>query len=301
MIIVKLSVIIPVYNTEKYLSRCVDSVLGQGFTDFELLLIDDGSTDSSGIICDQYAKRDSRVHVFHKENGGASSARNMGLDNAKGEWVTFVDSDDYVLDNYFSFSCEEDIGLFVHNWKFANGTVKDRYEPCVIDENTYYQFLKNNIHTDAFRTVCCFFFKREILNDNNIRFDDRFKLGEDTLFVLDYYKYIETIQIMGNSCYIYDRQDNWDNKYCLSWVEAMDYLDAFMDRYDSLPCESMSLLGFMFSFIQKMMHPDESRKTLKWATAKPVLRYKKKQLPYKGVKYRIKYHFAKAMSVFSNV
>jgi hypothetical protein len=81
----------------------------------------------------------------------------------------------------------------------------------------------------------------------------------------------------------------------------MDYLDAFMDRYDSLPCESMSLLGFMFSFIQKMMHPDESRKTLKWAVAQPVLRYKKKQLPYKGVKYRIKYHFAKAMSVFSNV
>ena len=79
-----LSVIIPVYNTEQYLPRCVDSVLSQGFQDFELLLVDDGSTDGSGVLCDLYAKKDDRIHVFHKENGGASSARNVGLDNAKG-------------------------------------------------------------------------------------------------------------------------------------------------------------------------------------------------------------------------
>lgn len=84
----KISVIVPVYNTEKYLHRCVDSILAQTFTDFELLLIDDGSTDSSGAICDEYAQKDSRVRVFHKENGGASSARNLGLDNATGEWIT---------------------------------------------------------------------------------------------------------------------------------------------------------------------------------------------------------------------
>jgi glycosyltransferase involved in cell wall biosynthesis len=93
-----ISIIVPVYNTEKYLDQCIQSILSQTYTDFELLLIDDGSTDSSGAICDRYAEQDSRVRVFHKPNGGVSSARNLGLDNAKGEWVTFCDSDDWVYD-----------------------------------------------------------------------------------------------------------------------------------------------------------------------------------------------------------
>ena len=92
----KISIIIPVYNSENTLRRCIDSVLNQTFTDFECLLIDDGSKDRSGEICDEYAQMDSRVRVFHKENGGVSSARNVGLDNARGEWITFCDSDDTV-------------------------------------------------------------------------------------------------------------------------------------------------------------------------------------------------------------
>ena len=92
----KVSIIVPVYKAEKYLNRCVDSILAQTFTDFELLLIDDGSPDRSGEICDEYAKKDSRIRVFHKKNGGVSSARNLGLDNVLGEYVTFVDSDDWV-------------------------------------------------------------------------------------------------------------------------------------------------------------------------------------------------------------
>ena len=94
-----ISIIVPIYNTEKYLDRCIQSILAQIYTDFELLLIDDGSTDSSGVICDRYVELDSRVRVFHKKNGGASSARNIGLDNANGEWVMFVDSDDYLRCN----------------------------------------------------------------------------------------------------------------------------------------------------------------------------------------------------------
>ena len=94
-----ISVIIPVYNTEQYLHRCIDSVLAQTYQDFELFLIDDGSKDSSGAICDEYASQDTRVRVFHKENGGVSSARNMGLDHARGEWITFVDADDWMADD----------------------------------------------------------------------------------------------------------------------------------------------------------------------------------------------------------
>lgn len=96
-----LSIIVPVYNVEAYIKRCIDSILNQPFHDFELILIDDGSTDNSGRICDEYACKDSRVIVTHKANGGQSSARNMGLDIAKGEYITFVDSDDYISDDCY--------------------------------------------------------------------------------------------------------------------------------------------------------------------------------------------------------
>ena len=111
----KISVIIPVYNAEVYLHRCVDSLLSQSFKDFELLLVDDGSVDSSADICDEYANGDERVRVFHKKNGGVSSARNLGLDNARGEWVVFVDADDWIVDNGFNVDyniLQEDLILF---------------------------------------------------------------------------------------------------------------------------------------------------------------------------------------------
>ena len=91
-----ISIIIPVYKAEKYLHRCVDSVLAQTFTNFELILIDDGSPDNSGAICDEYAKQDGRVKVFHQKNQGVSVARNLGIEQAKGEWIAFIDSDDWV-------------------------------------------------------------------------------------------------------------------------------------------------------------------------------------------------------------
>lgn len=92
----QISVIIPVYNVEKFLRRCLKSVINQTMSDLEIILVDDGSNDNSGEICDEYAKNDDRIIVIHKENGGLRSARNKGLDIATGEWITFVDSDDYI-------------------------------------------------------------------------------------------------------------------------------------------------------------------------------------------------------------
>ena len=115
------SIIVPVYNAEKFLRRCIDSILAQTYTDFELLLIDDGSKDSSGSICDKYAAKDERIRVFHKENGGVSSARNLGLDHAQGEWVTFVDADDYIEENFLkSFEGNLDADLVVGNAVLIN-------------------------------------------------------------------------------------------------------------------------------------------------------------------------------------
>ena len=92
----ELSIIVPVYNVALYLNRCVDSILNQTYSDFELLLIDDGSTDISGVICDEYAVSDNRVKVIHKDNGGVSSARNVGINNSQGKYIMFCDSDDFV-------------------------------------------------------------------------------------------------------------------------------------------------------------------------------------------------------------
>ena len=94
-----LSIIVPIYNVEKYLCKCIDSVIAQTYQEWELLLIDDGSTDNSGNICDEYAKKDSRIRTFHNKNRGASAARNTGLDASIGEWIYFLDGDDYISDD----------------------------------------------------------------------------------------------------------------------------------------------------------------------------------------------------------
>lgn len=101
----KISIIVPVYNVEKYLEKCVRSILAQTFTDFELILVDDGSPDSSGAMCDQFAEQDQRVKVIHKENGGLSDARNAGIELATGEYLGFVDSDDYSYLRVLHFVC----------------------------------------------------------------------------------------------------------------------------------------------------------------------------------------------------
>ena len=95
-----ISVIVPVYNVEKYLPRCIESILRQTYPHFELILVDDGSLNKSGAICDRYAKKDARVKVIHKENAGISTARNAGVDMAQGEYISFVDSDDWVREDY---------------------------------------------------------------------------------------------------------------------------------------------------------------------------------------------------------
>lgn len=118
-----ISIIVPVYNSEKTLCRCVDSVINQPFNNWEILLIDDGSTDKSFEICENYALKDKRITVLHKENGGVSSARNIGLDNAKGKWVTFIDSDDYIAVDALSMdynTLDEDLLLFPY-YSINNG------------------------------------------------------------------------------------------------------------------------------------------------------------------------------------
>lgn len=189
-----ISVIVPVYNAECWLRRCVDSILAQTFTDFELLLIDDGSTDASGVICNEYAKQDSRVRVFHKPNGGVSSARNLGLDNACGEWITFCDADDYVypewLQNYdiesvfdediVSQGMESDHEIFFTDKRSSKASFGYRGNIAeYVELNAAYRLF-------GFLMIKCF--RAEVIKANGIRFDNCVKFQEDELFVTEFLK-----------------------------------------------------------------------------------------------------------------
>lgn len=211
----KISIIVPVYNAEKYLNRCVDSILSQTFEDFEILLIDDGSKDKSGAICDEYAKKDNRVRVFHKENGGVSSARNVGLDEACGEWICFVDSDDF-LNNYFlaSWQLEFHVDLEIQGyWQvFNNGQCKEE----VLMEDISGNDIKAIISIlSKYRNVgylWCRCFQYEIIDKNKIRFNEFFKIQEDEEFIWHYMRYCKSLKVIPSSNYYY-MVPNFQEKY----------------------------------------------------------------------------------------
>ena len=148
----KISVIIPIYNAGKYLHRCIDSILSQSYCNLEILLIDDGSTDASGYICDEYAKKDSRVKVFHKENGGASNARNTGLDHCTGEWISFVDADDYLLPETFIeglFNELKGVSYDVIEFPFERGQLgRTAYKEGPYCRNKFDSFYTNQFHNE---------------------------------------------------------------------------------------------------------------------------------------------------------
>lgn len=148
----KISVIVPVYKAETYLHRCVDSLLAQTFTDFEILLVDDGSPDRSGEISDEYARKDSRVRVFHKENGGVSSARQCGMDNARGEYTIHADPDDWVdptmLEELYRKAKEEDADMVICDFyeERKNKTIYVRQQPSALDHETVLCELFQQLH-----------------------------------------------------------------------------------------------------------------------------------------------------------
>lgn len=179
------SVIVPVYNVEKYLSTCLDSILNQSFTDYELLLIDDGSTDSSGQICEEYAKKNERIRVFHKPNGGLSSARNLGICNAQGRFLLFVDSDDYILtsDGFLEIvDYTEELSLDVVRFEYVavNEACECLYDGgsslkqvCVGKSLSAYDMVTKAINGEWFSWL--FLIRREILGGTLFDVDRKFQ------------------------------------------------------------------------------------------------------------------------------
>lgn len=232
------SIIVPVYNTEKYLHRCIDSVLAQTYINFELLLIDDGSKDNSGKICDEYAAKDSRVQVFHKENGGVSSARNLGLEFAVGEYICFIDADDWV-----------DAG-YIETLLPANGEEMVVCSVVIEEEEKYCLTIcdKEYRHEDwacslnyliEHMTICCPWCKimrRDIIERYHIRFDVKVSAGEDMLFVYDYISTgLNSVRTISAPLYHYYVADNTSLSHRVVDFSTTEYvLDCIKQRVDNL-------------------------------------------------------------------
>lgn len=200
----RFSIIVPVYKVEPILPRCIESILNQTVADFELILIDDGSPDRCGLICDEYAAKDSRIHVIHQVNGGVSRARNAGMDIAKGEYIVFVDSDDWVDKGYLSILNRDDadVAVVCSSVYLADGTLK---------ETTYEENLVTSITSEA--DIICFLkkwyaiqvwgkrFRRKVIEENSLRFDTSFQYGEDSLFLAQYIMHTQRIVTYSDAVY----------------------------------------------------------------------------------------------------
>lgn len=212
-----LSVIVPVYNVELYISKCISSIITQTFNDIELLLIDDGSTDRSGYICDEYARNNSCIRVFHQLNNGVSSARNIGIDNARGKWITFVDSDDWVIPEFvekikeFVNSDYDIISFGCHYYKNGKKLYSDEYS--AFDINFYSLRDCKILHHQLWGYA----FKKEIFSDRKIRLNDDIRYAEDVeLICRVFVASNKKIRYIGHSLYCY----NWRDYSATSFINS---------------------------------------------------------------------------------
>ena len=255
-----ISVIVPVYNVEKYLGECIESILSQTYENFELILVDDGSPDNSGKICDEYAEKDNRIRVIHKENGGVSSARNTGLDNAKGEYITFVDSDDIIDKQYLELMYKRIVEVdsdmcFCHFDRFdANEYEKHqekipKYLAVDFNDKEFIDFasaffdLKNNVFGSIWRTI----YKSSSIE--KIRFNSKIRISEDLVFAMNAICNSKSICSIPNVLYHYRSNSNsagktYKKNFLTSQIELKKELELIFVRFDKKKCNKISQTYF---------------------------------------------------------
>lgn len=208
------SIIVPVYNVEKYLNRCVDSLVRQTYRQLEIILVDDGSWDDSGNLCDEWKKKDDRIKVIHKKNGGLASARNAGLEYAQGEFICFVDSDDWVDVQYVQKQYEAlvknqvDVVVCSHSIEFVNDCISKPIvflQEEIFDKNQMARGIYLLEETDVFNTVWNKMYSRNSIE--NLLFELNSEPGEDLLFNVECFIRINRMMVLPDVLYFYMRQD----------------------------------------------------------------------------------------------
>lgn len=290
-----LSIIIPVYNAAATLPRCVDSILSQhGLKNFELLLIDDGSKDASSSICDGYATRDARVRVFHKENAGVSSARNLGLDNAQGEWVMFVDSDDELLSTFGEINLaeyNEDMVVFPPLVVEANGD-----ETCVGKEENCCDFAPF-VCTTVLRAPWSKFYRRSALG--NLRFDTSIRFGEDFVFNLLFLNHTKAFRYDGSKVFYHYFNPGVDfyKKYAMPVEESVSTMAKMFDAFWKLEVKNDELERSYFLMMKRLCQTAIYQNPQVWFCAPEVKAIYKKVKHLMPLTYRLNYWLMSHRSV----
>lgn len=225
-----ISIIVPIYDASNYLTRCIESIIRQTYPDWELILVDDGSKDQSGKICDEYALKEKRIRVIHKENGGVSSARNAGLKLAKGELICFIDSDDWIDSSYLNDFETETVNADF----YFSGALYDTYGQVYSYSKYNKQYCK-----DIEQISGCFFaqnlfsngypwgklFKAQIISNYNLRFNENLSINEDHIFVFQYFQMIQSLYVTDTAGYHYTVFDHSGRK-----------LSGKINNYQALKC-----------------------------------------------------------------
>lgn len=310
----KISVIVPIYNVEEYLPRCIDSILGQTFRDFELILVNDGSLDNCGIICDAYAEKDCRIHVIHQENGGLSAARNAGIDwvfaNSDSKWISFIDSDDWVhckyLEALFDAVQKNDVLVSVCGYGRTNGEILDidesKFKPKIWRVEEYY----TKHHTNAIvawgklYARSCF---REIRFPAGKVHEDEFT----TYKVLFMGKQIAAIHTSLYAYFINAKgisEGGWSPKRLFA-IEAMEEQIEYFDKLHMKNMKTEAVTGYIFRLqyyikqIDEMMEKKYSRerKILFKKLRTAIVRYRK-EYSLQGHEWAYNIAFPKVMWIY---
>lgn len=246
-----ISIIVPIYNTEKLLPRCIDSILSQSYPNFELLLVNDGSKDNSLNICNEYAAKDCRIRVFDKPNGGVSSARNIGIEKAIGEYLMFIDADDWletnVIENCYPYLGKYDIVKFSGRCLWPNDAVNDLH---IGNPSTIEDIKKDIILRDTIVAPFCNLTRKEIFHKYDIRFSENFQVGEDWLVSAQVATHIKSFKFLPDVCgYNYDKTFEGsctNNMTIYKRVQQYDVLDQinniFEHKYKKEYCKTKIIL-----------------------------------------------------------
>lgn len=232
-----ISVIVPVYNAEKYIRECIESIIRQTYENLEIILVDDGTPDNSGGICDEYSIKDKRIKVIHKENGGVSSARNSGLENSTGEYIAFIDGDDYIEKSYFEKMIEKIKKENADCVGCGYNRIYDNKIEAVVSNQPYSlkekDYLENVLYVQSGLGFCHMkLWKKSCIN--SIRFNEKLKVAEDALFNIQASKNVKNFYMINEALYNYRFNEtslvrNYDKNYMNKYLDAMivtqDYIE----------------------------------------------------------------------------
>ncbi len=254
-----ISIIVPIYNVEKYLNKCIESIVNQTYENIEIILIDDGSNDNSGIICDEYAKKDNRIIVVHKENGGVSSARNKGLKIAKGEWISFVDADDWIEQIFCQTLLNKvtqeqaDIALCGYNRITDNRIEKINANNQEVFLNSNEYLVKSLNPQTGFGFCHMRLIKKEVLK--SISFNERIEVGEDALFNIQLSTYIKKAVFLKQPLYNYRINNQsvvkrYDENYANKYLKSMKIIEEYIwQEYNEENEENIEIKQNYYNFV----------------------------------------------------